>query len=309
MGTLGPIFPVVWYFALILIVLFIYVPKDKRPQIKLPTIQISSTVVALSVIAILTWRASADQPDGYLHITILDVGMGDAALVQSPDGRYMLIDGGPSPIRLSDALGKRLPLFNRSLDWLILTGTKEEQLGGLAEVIPRFTPSKILLAGPPRSGAYRYFMDQVSEAGIPLSQAISGQTFILGHGSKLEVLSRSNQGATLLISYGNFIFLFAPAADPSQVESLSRSRSTNAYTAVLLPDGGSEVVNSPEWLQELNPTLVIISVGAGNIRGLPSETVLGALEGRTILRTDLHGTIEIMTDGEQMWVEVERVVE
>jgi len=309
LGMLGPTFVVLWYFALLLIVLFIYVPKDRRPQIQLPTIRTSSTIVVLSVIAILTWRASADQPDGNLHITILDVGMGDAALVQSPDGRHMLIDGGPSPIRLSDALGTRLPLFNRSLDWLILTGTKEEQLGGLAEVIPRFTPSEILLAGPPRTGAYRYFVDQVSEAGIPQSRAISGQSFILGNGCTLEVLSTSDQGATLLISYGNFYFLFAPAADPSQIESLSQSRSTNAYTAVLLPDGGSEVVNSAEWLQELNPTLVIISVGAGNTRGLPSETVLEALEGRTILRTDLNGIIDVVTDGEQMWVEVERVVE
>jgi competence protein ComEC len=77
---------------------------------------------------------------------------------------------------------------------------------------------------------------------------------------------------------------------------------------VLLPDSGSELANPPEWLEKIDPELVLISVGAGNTRGLPSEAVLRALEGRTILRTDLHGTIEITTDGERMWVEVERDV-
>jgi beta-lactamase superfamily II metal-dependent hydrolase len=194
------------------------------------------------------------------------------------------------------------------MDWLILTGTKEEQLGGLAEVIPRFPPAAVLIAGPPRTGAYRYLVDQMTEDGIPISQSLTGQSFNLSEGCKLEVLNSNDQGATLLISYGNFRLLFAPSADPTLVETLSNSASIRSVTAVLLPDGGSDVVNTPEWLVEIDPRLVFISVGAGNTRGLPSEPILRALEGRTILRTDLNGTIDITTDGERMWVEVERTI-
>jgi competence protein ComEC len=283
-GNSGPLFAIVWYLVLVLLILFLYLPADKRPRLQLPSMQSSTAIIGLLLISTLLSRSIVDKPDGRLHVTILDVGEGDAVLIESPAGRYVLIDGGPSPITLSDSIGKRLPLFSRNLDWLILTGTKEEQLGGLAEVMPRFPPNAVLLAGPPRTGAYRYFMDQITDAGVTVTSTQSGQSFPLADGCGLEVIQSNEQSAGLVLSYANF------------------------RLAVLLPDSGSELANPPEWLEKIDPELVLISVGAGNTRGLPSEAVLRALEGRTILRTDLHGTIEITTDGERMWVEVEREV-
>jgi beta-lactamase superfamily II metal-dependent hydrolase len=87
---------------------------------------------------------------------------------------------------------------------------------------------------------------------------------------------------------------------------LAQERSIPDMTAVLLADGGFSAVNPPEWLGQLRPWLVMISVEAGNNRGLPSPTVLQTLEGTTVLRTDLHGWIELTSDGKQLWVEVER---
>jgi competence protein ComEC len=308
MGNSGPVFALIWYLLLILVILFIYAPKEKRPRLQLPSISTSTSVVALLILLLLITRSINDRPDGKLHITIVDVGMGDAALIQSPSGRYILIDGGPSSITLSDSLGRRLPLFTRVVDWLILTGTKEDQLGGLVEVIPRFPPASVLIAGPPRTGAYRYLVDHMTTESIPISQSKTGQSFDLTEGCKIEVINRNDQGATLLISFGNFRLLYAPSADPSSIEKWSNLASLQSVTAVLLPDGGSDLVSTSEWLAEIDPRLVLISVGAGNTRGLPSEPVLRALEGRRILRTDLNGTIDITTDGERMWVEVERTI-
>jgi competence protein ComEC len=308
MGNSGPVFALIWYLLLILVILFIYAPKEKRPRLQLPSISTSTSVVALLILLLLITRSINDRPDGKLHITIVDVGMGDAALIQSPSGRYILIDGGPSSITLSDSLGRRLPLFTRVVDWLILTGTKEDQLGGLVEVIPRFPPASVLIAGPPRTGAYRYLVDHMTTESIPISQSKTGQSFDLTEGCKIEVINRNAQGATLLISFGNFRLLYAPSADPSSIEKWSNLASLQSVTAVLLPDGGSDLVSTSEWLAEIDPRLVLISVGAGNTRGLPSEPVLRALEGRRILRTDLNGTIDITTDGERMWVEVERTI-
>jgi competence protein ComEC len=60
-------------------------------------------------------------------------------------------------------------------------------------------------------------------------------------------------------------------------------------------------------LESLNPQLALVSVEAGNRRGLPSAVVLEALAGTTVLRTDVNGWIHISTDGERMWTEVERL--
>ncbi|MBL7163005.1 MAG: ComEC/Rec2 family competence protein [Anaerolineales bacterium] len=74
-------------------------------------------IAALGILAIVTWRAALSAPDGRLHLTLLKVGTGDALLIQSPSGRYALINGGPSASLLSNSLGRRLPPFHRELDW------------------------------------------------------------------------------------------------------------------------------------------------------------------------------------------------
>jgi hypothetical protein len=75
---------------------------------------------------------------------MLDVGSGDALKIQTPTGRYVLVDGGPSTRALSDPLGRRL-------DWLVVAGTSSEQVAALPGILPRFTPDQVLGAG--RSGA------------------------------------------------------------------------------------------------------------------------------------------------------------
>jgi beta-lactamase superfamily II metal-dependent hydrolase len=98
-------------------------------------------------------------------------------------------------------------------------------------------------------------------------------------------------------------------ADPDLVTDETLWNDIGSVTGVLLPDGGNETVNPPEWLACLQPQLVVISVDAGNLRGLPSEDMLRSLEGFTVLRTDLNGWIHLRTDGENLWVEVERVLD
>jgi competence protein ComEC len=305
-GEFGPIILVVSYAALFTLTAYTSIPKERRPVIQLPSIQVAKFLAPMAILALLLWRMAADRPDGFLHITVLDVGEGDATLLQSPSGRFLLIDGGPSTIALSESLGRRLPLFDRGLDWLLIAGTREDQLGGLTEGITRFTPSKVLASGPARPGAYRYLFDQITEEGIPILEAQQGQILDLGGGCTLEVISVSEHGAAYLLQYGDFRFMLAPGADPEMVTHFEGSGFPSSVTAILLPDGGSETVNPPSWLTHLRLQLALISIEAGNRRSLPSEAVLKALEGSTILRTDTNGWIELKTDGDRLWVEVER---
>ena len=293
------------YVILFALTAYLFIPQEKRPRLALPAVPVSLILVGLAVFVPFLWRIAADRPDGLLHLTIFDVGSGDAALIQSPDGRFMLIDGGPSPIALAENLGARLPLLDRRLDWLVFAGTADNQIAGLAETLTRFSPSNVLRAGPSRSGPYRFLFNLLSDAGIPITEAQTGQIFKLGEESALHVTQVGSHGAVFMVSYGSFQFLLAAGADPKMVEDLAQA-SLLPVTGVLLPDGGSEALNPPAWLAKLQPLVVVISVEAGNRRGLPSAEVLRALEGTNLLRTDIHGWIEFITDGEQLWVEVER---
>jgi beta-lactamase superfamily II metal-dependent hydrolase len=77
-------------------------------------------------------------------------------------------------------------------------------------------------------------------------------------------------------------------------------------TALLLAEGGYAPLNPPAWIERLRPQVVLLSVAPGDRRGLPSPETLEAVQGYMLLRTDRNGWIELTTDGEQMWVEVER---
>jgi beta-lactamase superfamily II metal-dependent hydrolase len=61
-----------------------------------------------------------------------------------------------------------------------------------------------------------------------------------------------------------------------------------------------------EWIDQVHPHIVLLSVAAGDREGLPSQETLETIEGYNLLRTDRNGWIKLSTDGEQMWVEVER---
>jgi beta-lactamase superfamily II metal-dependent hydrolase len=77
-------------------------------------------------------------------------------------------------------------------------------------------------------------------------------------------------------------------------------------TALLLPESGYAPLNSLEWIRQLNPQMVLLSVAPGDLQGLPSPETLKAAQGYNLLRTDRDGWIELTMDGERLWVEVER---
>ena len=95
-------------------------------------------VVRLAFVTVVVWLAFRGLPDGKLHVWFLDVGQGDAILIQSPDGRQILVDGGPSPSALNDELGEVLPFWDRSLDVVVMTHPDSDHANGLIPLFDRF---------------------------------------------------------------------------------------------------------------------------------------------------------------------------
>jgi competence protein ComEC len=280
-----------------------------RPQIT-PIIKRLSPVIPLTLISVVTifvWKSAFYAPDNMLHVSVLDVGTGNAVLIQTPAGRYILINGGPSTISLSDGLGRRMPPLDRGLDWLIVADINNENLSGLPNNIERFTPRHVLWAGNTNgTRAARDLWSQLLSSSIPVEMMQEGQALDLGHGASLAVLSSNEQGAVLLLRWENFRMLLPIGMDFETMEDLQKDSTLWDISALLLAESGYAPLSPPELISLLNPQVALLSVAVADRNGLPSPETIQALEGYNLLRTDLNGWIEIFTDGNQMWVQVER---
>ncbi len=261
-----------------------------------------SIFAALGIGAVVIWRAALTAPDGRLHLIMLDVGSGDALLIQTPTGRFALINGGPSPNLLANGLGRRLPPFQREFDWLVIASPRATQLGALARNLERYPPSQVLWAGS-RSTAWAadHLRENLTRLNIPVFTASDGQIFELGDGAFLEILTSGKQGVNLMLSWNHFHALLPLGANSEELENLNIGQ----VDVLVLADQGYAPLHPPGWIASLGPRLVLLSVAADDRDGRPDLETLDALGGYTLLRTDQHGWIEVTTDGVQMWVTVE----
>jgi competence protein ComEC len=265
----------------------------------------SLVLAGLGALAVVAWQVAFNVPDGRLHVTLLDVGSGDALLIQTPGGHSVLVDGGASPAKLSQGLGRRLPLTRRRLDWLVVGNPGTEQVQALPRVLERFPPENVLWAGATGdTRARRNLQEYLTNAGIEPVTALTGQALDLGDGAMLRVLQAGESGAALLLEMGNFRLLLPVGMDEDTLETMLEDPALTSVTALLLADGGALDLNPPEWIAKLRPQVVLLSAAADD--AAPDPEVQEALQGYTLLRTAKNGWIELTTDGEQMWVEVER---
>lgn len=300
---------IVWYVALLGLTFGREPLKEFFVSLKtrLPKIPVWAALAALTLLAILVWRGVLSLPDGKLHITFLDVGTSDAILIQTPNGDNVLVNGGESLSQLSSQLGERLPLFNRKLDWLIVASTQENQVNALPRLMDRYPPAQALWAGNVEASyPSRSLNAWLTSHQVRVTRAEADQTLDLGDGATLRVLFVDKRGAVLLVEYGSFRVLLPVGMGFDALTKLQADDSLPPLTALLLADAGLTQLNPVEWIDFLDPQLIIVSVSADNLNGLPDVETLEAVKERTLLRTDANGWIELSSDGNLFWLEVER---
>src|SRR5207247_59719 len=247
-----------------------------------------------------------------LTVHFLDVGQGDAAALRTPNGRWIVIDGGPrTPER--DA-GRRVVVpFLRDqgvgrVAVVVATHGDADHLGGLPAVVEAFDPELVLEPGEPLGRPlYLEFLAGVEASGARWHAARAGDRIEVD-GVVLEVLSPDSlwlrlplevneHGVVLRVRYGAVRLLFqADAGLPVE----GRLAGTVGRVEVLkVGHHGSKTATSDAWLDELAPREAVISVGRNNHYGHPAPEVLERLarHGVTVLRTDRSGTITLSTDG------------
>jgi len=257
-----------------------------------------------------------------MKVTFLDVGQGDAIFITTPAGQQVLVDGGPSPSDLTSALGKEMPFWDRSIDLLIMTHPDADHISGLVEVLDRYEVNGWLDNGRTDDDAtYGECMARIEGAGVPRHPVHAGDRLDLGQGIVLEVLhppsqlmtgteaDGNNNSLVLRLTWGEAEFLLTGDIGTEAEQLLLGSTQDLSADLLKVAHHGSGGSSCNEFLAAVAPAYAVISVGEDNRFGHPNEAVLERLESMsnvTVLRTDIEGTVEFVTDGQQMWVRTEQ---
>ena len=282
------------------------------------------TVLAMTVLAGALWHGLMSRPDDMLRVRIMDVGQGDAILVQAPSGAKALIDGGAGPGIGVDGLGRALPFWDRRLDIVVLTHADLDHFGGLAEVVRRYDVERVIENGLPSDDAlYKAWRQELSKSGAAEApSAARGQRIELGGGAVMEVLgppsgtivapgsADNNNGIVMRLVYGEVSFLLAADIEEEAELELAALGTDLRSSALKVAHHGSRTSTTPAFLRAVNPAAAVVSVGADNRFGHPHAAVIARLDempGReNTYLTSEHGDVEFTTDGQRLWVKTQR---
>ncbi len=265
------------------------------------------TISLLMVFTVITWRSALNLPDGRLHVTLLDVGSANAILITTPSGRRVLVNGGGSPSRLADQLGRRLEPFDRKLDYLVIASTQENEVAALPRALESFRPQNAFWAGNGQASfSSQKLEDWLSARAIPVQLAQPKDELDLGDGARLRALAVSPAGAILAVEWHNFRVVLPIGVNFDTYEQLQYGKNLGQVTALLLSQSGYAPANPDLWLTTLHPQIVLLSVAAGDPNGLPAPQPLKTLKDINLFRTDANGWIDLASDGQDTWVTVEK---
>ena len=253
---------------------------------------------------------SWDPPSG-LRVTFLDVGQGDATLIEVPEGAVLVDEGPPE----ADVAGQLRRLGLRSLTAIVLTHPQRDHIGGAAAVLDRLRVGEVADPGiEAPSPDHDAAVSAARRRRVPIVIVREGDDFRLGRlrfqilwpdGPGLPSEDPNQHAVVALASFGATDVLLTADAESDVTARLP----LRPVEVLKVAHHGSEDTGLPDLLRVLRPRLAVISVGKGNDYGHPRPETLAALAaapGLETLRTDENGRVVVESDGRTVTVRSQR---
>lgn len=253
-------------------------------------------------------------PAHTFSVSFLDVGQGDAILIESPTGVQMLIDGGPGTSVLRE-LGKKLSFFDRSIDVVIETHPDQDHIAGLVDVFERYEVGVFIEPGiendTPASRALAAAVAE--EKGIKQILARRGMRLVLGGGVYADVLFpdrdvsqvETNTGSIVMrVVYGETEFMLTGDSPQAIERYLATMINHSDLESDILKAGhhGSKTSSNEEFVKAVNPNYVVYSRGCDNRYGHPAPETIALFQKLSIpaLDTCEDDTVTFRSDGRNL---------
>ncbi len=297
--------------------------------------RIATTAFLLLLAAIVSHPFSAPRPDGKLHISFLDVGQGDAALVTLPDGTTLLIDGGGRPNFTAassedseepvepDTRGVGESVVSEylwqlgmdRLDYIVATHADADHIDGLNDIARNFMVRGAFVARAPSDDPeFAKFSHSLRARAIPLTVIGAGDH--LRFGSLMinvcwpltltdsDAPSGNDESLVLQLRFGNRTILMTGDVEKQGEASILEYSEDLRADVVKVGHHGSRTSSTQSFVAAVRPMLAIVSVGSDSVFGHPHPEVVERWKaiGAQVLTTGESGTITITTDGRDLKV-------
>lgn len=250
--------------------------------------------------------STSESVNKKLKVHFIDVGQADSILIQTPDGKSMLIDAG------NNADGQAVVSYLKGqgvskIDILVGTHPHEDHIGGMDNVINSFEIGQIYMPKVSHTTkTYEDVLTAISRKGLKITSPTPGSTFSLGE-VRFTILAPNSStyedmndySIVLKMEYGNTSFLFTGDAEQvSENEIIAKGYNLKA-DVLKVGHHGSSSSTSQAFLDKVSPKYAVIMVGSDNNYGHPHKETMDKLEakGIPVYRTDENGTIVATSDG------------
>lgn len=280
-------------------------------------------LIFLTALNVAVWT-----PEGYaapsklMRVSFIDVGQGDAVVVEFPDGKTMLVDAGPRSPTFDAGERVVVPFLKRrgiaTIDLLVATHAHNDHIGGMPAVLRAFNVRTMLEPGQP-TGAQIYSelrREIAREEGCVSVSARAGSVIEMFDNARVYTLyptptfvdttitgrhpNLNNTSVVLKVCVGNVSLLLTGDAEEEAEEEMAFVYG-DFLSSTMLKVGhhGSATSTTPEFLHAVEPARAVISVGRNNKFRHPSPNVVERLRehGTDISRTDEEGAVIFETDG------------